>query len=58
MLIKRTADTGEKITGVFNVSDHTQTISIDIENGFDLISDKAISGKELTLHAWQVMWVK
>ncbi len=58
MQIKRTAETGEKITGLFNVSGHTQTISIDIENGFDLISGKTISGKELTLNAWQVMWVK
>ncbi len=58
MQIKRTAETGEKITGLFNVSGHTQTISIDVENGFDLISGKTISGKELTLNAWQVMWVK
>ena len=58
MQIKRTAETGEKITGLFNVSGHTQTISIDVENGFDLISGKTISGKELPLNAWQVMWVK
>lgn len=58
MQIKRTAETGEEITGLFNVSGQTQTINIDIENGFDLIGEESISGKELTLHAWQVMWVK
>ena len=58
MQIKRTAETGEEITGLFNVSGHTQTIRIDIENGVDLIGGKTISGKELTLYAWQVMWVK
>ena len=58
MQIKRTAETGEEITGLFNVSGHTQTICIDIENGVDLIGGKTISGKELTLYAWQVMWVK
>ena len=58
MQIKRTAGTGEEITGLFNVSAHAQTINIDIENGFDLISEENISGNELTLHAWQVMWIK
>ncbi|MFL3489338.1 sugar phosphorylase, partial [Citrobacter cronae] len=58
MQIKRTAETGEEITGLFNISAQTQTINIDIENGFDLISEESISGKELTLHAWQVMWIK
>lgn len=40
MQIKRTAETGEEITGLFNVSGHTQTICIDIENGVDLIGGK------------------
>ncbi len=58
MQIKRMAETGEQVIGLFNVSGHTQTIRIDIENGVDLISGKTISGKELTLYARQVMWVK
>ncbi len=40
MQIIRTAGTGEEITGLFNVSGHTQTIRIDIGNGIDLISGK------------------
>ena len=58
MQIKRTAKTGEEITGLFNVSAHDQTVHIDMENGFDLISEINIPRGELTLHAWQVMWVK
>lgn len=58
MQIKRTAETGEEIICLFNVSDQPQTIEIDIENGFDLIGEINVSAGELTLHAWQVMWVK
>lgn len=58
MKIKRTAETGEEITGLFNVSNQPQTINIDVEGGFDLISEVNVSPGELTLHAWQVMWIK
>ncbi|HGY3717421.1 TPA: sugar phosphorylase [Citrobacter gillenii] len=58
MEIKRTAETGEEIIGLFNVSGQPQTITIDIKNGFDLIGETNVSAGELTLHAWQVMWVK
>ncbi|POT55162.1 sugar phosphorylase [Citrobacter amalonaticus] len=58
MQINRETETGESIIALFNISDKNQTISIDIKNGFDLISEVNVAGEELTLYPWQVMWIK
>lgn len=58
MQIKRTADCGEEIIALFNISNINQVIHIDINNGFDLINDINIKGGALTLQPWQVMWIK
>lgn len=58
MRITRESTAGERIVALFNISDRNQTIAIDIKNGFELISEVNVSGKELTLRPWQVMWIK
>lgn len=58
MQIKRTADSGEEITALFNISNINQNIHIDINNGFELINEINIKGGVLTLQPWQVMWIK
>ncbi|WET42570.1 sugar phosphorylase [Citrobacter enshiensis] len=58
MQITRTAENGEVIIALFNISEKCQTISDDAVTGFDLISEKEINTKELTLDPWQVMWIK
>lgn len=58
MQITRTAESGEVIIALFNISEKCQTISDDAVTGFDLISEKEINTKELTLNPWQVLWIK
>ncbi|HBH7068663.1 TPA: sugar phosphorylase [Enterobacter cloacae] len=56
--IIRVADSGEKITAIFNFSDRTQTVESDIQSGRDLIAGKDITDTALTLTPWQVLWIK
>ncbi|MGK9173415.1 sugar phosphorylase [Yokenella regensburgei] len=56
--IIRTAETGEKLIALFNVSSQRQICRVDIGAGFDLLSETTLSDEELTLHPWQVMWIK
>lgn len=56
--IVRVANCGEKITALFNFSDGIQTVESDIHSGTELITGKNISDKTLTLHPWQVLWIK
>lgn len=58
MQIKRTAECGEEIIALFNISNINQLVHIDINNGFDLINETDIKGGALTLQPWQVMWIK
>lgn len=58
MQIKRTAECGEEIIALFNISNINQLVHIDINNGFDLINETNIKGGALTLQPWQVMWIK
>ncbi|SAD75620.1 sucrose phosphorylase [Enterobacter cloacae] len=56
--IIRVADSGEKITAIFNFSDRTQRIESDIQSGRELIAGKDITDTALTLIPWQVLWIK
>ena len=56
--IVRVANGGEKITALFNFSDGIQTVESDIQSGTELITGKNITDKTLTLHPWQVLWIK
>ena len=56
--IVRTADNGERVTGLFNFSNHIQEINADIHAGRELIAGEDIRGTTLTLDPWQVMWIK
>jgi len=56
--IIRTAENGERITALFNFSEHKQNIYSDIETGRELITGDDIRGTTLTLNPWQVMWIK
>ena len=56
--IVRVAGCGEKITALFNFSDGIQTVESDIQSGNDLITGNDITDKKLTLHPWQVLWIK
>ena len=56
--IVRVAGCGEKITALFNFSDSIQTVESDIQSGNDLITGNDITDKKLTLHPWQVLWIK
>ncbi|KZQ30053.1 sugar phosphorylase [Enterobacter genomosp. O] len=56
--IIRVADSGEKITAIFNFSDRTQRIESDIQSGRELIAGKDITDTALTLTPWQVLWIK
>lgn len=58
MKILRVAEKGETITALFNFSDKSQRVGEDIKTGVDLISEANVSGETLTLHPWQVMWIK
>lgn len=56
--IIRTAANGERITALFNFSNHSHNISSAIKNGKELITGNEINGTTLTLNPWQVMWIK
>ncbi|BBW27207.1 sugar phosphorylase [Enterobacter bugandensis] len=56
--IVRVADNGERITALFNFSNNVHTVYGDTLTGMELLSGQAVSGKELTLNPWQVMWIK
>ncbi|KUQ62156.1 sugar phosphorylase [Enterobacter bugandensis] len=56
--IFRVAENGEKITALFNFSNNVHTVYGDTLTGMELLSGQAVSGKELTLNPWQVMWIK
>ncbi|MBT1726490.1 sugar phosphorylase [Enterobacter quasimori] len=56
--IIRVAENGERITALFNFSQHIQTVNCDGVSGSELISKLNISGTTLTLNPWQVMWIK
>jgi len=56
--IIRTADNGERITALFNFSNHQQNIHSNIETGRELIAGEDIRSTTLSLNPWQVMWIK
>ncbi|WP_144882846.1 sugar phosphorylase [Leclercia adecarboxylata] len=56
--IIRTADNSERITALFNFSNHQQNIHSDIETGRELIAGEDIRSTTLSLNPWQVMWIK
>lgn len=56
--IMRIAQSGEKVTALFNFSDRVQTLESNIPSGRELIAGKDITGTTLTLNPWQVLWVK
>ncbi len=56
--IIRTADNGERITALFNFSNHQQNIHSDIETGRELIAGEDVRSTTLSLNPWQVMWIK
>lgn len=56
--IVRVAENGERITALFNFSNNVHTVYGDTLTGMELLSGRAVSGKELTLNPWQVMWIK
>ena len=58
MRIQRSNADGDCLTGLFNVSENIQHINITDLHGRDLISEVDILGNEITLHPWQVMWIK
>ncbi|MBE4830966.1 sugar phosphorylase [Enterobacter cloacae complex sp. P47BA] len=56
--IVRVAENGERITALFNFSNNVHTVNGDTHTGMELLSGQVVSGKELTLNPWQVMWIK
>lgn len=56
--IIRVAEKGERITALFNFSQHIQTVNSEGLSGTELIAKQNISGTNLTLNPWQVMWIK
>ncbi|ECI8271502.1 TPA: sugar phosphorylase, partial [Salmonella enterica] len=58
MQIERVAKTGESVVALFNVSDSISTVNSEKFYGTDLISETNITGEILTLHPWQVLWIK
>lgn len=56
--IIRVADNGEKITALFNFSQHIQAVNSEEVSGTELISGQDMRGTSLTLNPWQVMWIK
>ncbi|MCL9630254.1 sugar phosphorylase [Enterobacter ludwigii] len=56
--IMRIAQSGEKVTALFNFSDRVQTLESNIPYGRELIAGKDITGTTLTLNPWQVLWIK
>lgn len=58
MQIERVAKTGESVVALFNVSDNINTVNSKKFYGTDLISETNLTGEVLTLHPWQVLWIK
>ncbi|WP_375601362.1 sugar phosphorylase [Enterobacter hormaechei] len=56
--IVRVAENGERITALFNFRNKMQTVYEQSLLGTELLSGQNISGTELTLNPWQVMWIK
>lgn len=56
--IVRVAESGEKITALFNFQEHSQTIPSGIHAGTELLTGTLIRGDSVTLNPWQVMWIK
>lgn len=56
-LVRRT-EKGEQITALFNFTECSQQVFVDIHQGKDLIGGSDINGNTLTLNPWQVMWIK
>ncbi|KZR29361.1 sugar phosphorylase [Enterobacter genomosp. S] len=56
--IIRVAENGERITALFNFSNKMQTVYEQTLSGKELLSGQYISGTDLTLNPWQVMWIK
>ncbi|MCU2845149.1 sugar phosphorylase [Enterobacter hormaechei subsp. steigerwaltii] len=56
--IVRVAENGERMTALFNFSNKMQTVYGQRLFGRELLSGQDISGTELTLNPWQVMWIK
>ncbi|HIC0164557.1 TPA: sugar phosphorylase [Enterobacter hormaechei] len=56
--IVRVAENGERMTAQFNFSNKMQTVYGQTLFGTELLSGQDISGTELTLNPWQVMWIK
>lgn len=56
--IIRVTEKGERITALFNFSQHIQTVNSEGISGTELIAKENISGTTLTLNPWQVMWIK
>lgn len=56
--IVRVAENGERMTALFNFSNKMQTVYGQTLFGRELLSGQNISGTELTLNPWQVMWIK
>lgn len=56
--IVRVAEDGERMTALFNFSNKMQTVYGQTLFGRELLSGQDISGTELTLNPWQVMWIK
>lgn len=56
--IIRVTEKGERITALFNFSQHIQTVDSEGVSGTELIAKQNISGTTLTLNPWQVMWIK
>lgn len=56
--IVRVAENGERITALFNFSNNVHTVYGDTLTGMELLSGQAVSGKDLILNPWQVMWIK
>lgn len=57
MHVTRTANNGERLDALFNISNEKQHINIH-NAGFDLISESPTPPAEITLRPWQVMWIK
>lgn len=58
LLITRTANNGEEITALFNISDKEQHVDANVQGGFDLINKHAVMDTSVTLRPWQVTWIK
>ncbi|MHA0874604.1 sugar phosphorylase [Enterobacter pasteurii] len=56
--IVRVAENGERITALFNFSNKMQAVNVPALSGMELLSKYKISGTDLTLNPWQVMWIK